>query len=274
MLFFDGTFYQLWYLPATIVGLVFTGFLLRCFSLRTTGILAGVLYIIGLFGDSYYGLTACIPGLQNLYDFSFQISSYTRNGILFAPAFLWLGAWIHQGHQSKTPGIPFVLSLMFLLTEGYLTWRLNLQRHNSFYVLLPLCTFYLFQLLLYIPGKAHPALRWFSMNLYVIHPFCIAVLLLIFNTVGFVLFSGDTFLHPLFTGMRIIYIRRLYTAFYRTPLAQALQISSQTLLPSRKILLTKEGISQVISRLKRYPLSWCKIITNAAFQSRFTMILE
>lgn len=81
MLFFDGTFYQLWYLPATIVGLVFTGFLLRCFSLRTTGILVGVLYIIGLFGDSYYGLTAYIPGLQNLYDFSFQISSYTRNGI-------------------------------------------------------------------------------------------------------------------------------------------------------------------------------------------------
>lgn len=198
MLFFDGTFYQLWYLPATIVGLVFTGFLLRCFSLRTTGILVGVLYIIGLFGDSYYGLTAYIPGLQNLYDFSFQISSYTRNGILFAPAFLWLGAWIHQGHQSKTPGIPFVLSLMFLLTEGYLTWRLNLQRHNSFYVLLPLCAFYLFQLLLYIPGKAHPALRWFSMNLYVIHPFCIAVLLLIFNTVGFGYFlETHSFIHYL-----------------------------------------------------------------------------
>ena len=184
MIFFDGTFYQLWYLPTTIVGLVLTGFLLRCCSLRTTGILVGVLYVIGLFGDSYYGLTAYIPGLQSLYDLSFQISSYTRNGILFAPAFLWLGAWIHQGHQSKALGISFVFSLLLLLVEGYLTWRFDLQRHNSFYILLPLCTFYLFQLLLSIPGKARPALRWFSMNLYVIHPFCIAVLLLIFNTIG------------------------------------------------------------------------------------------
>ena len=52
----------------------------------------GLLYLIGLFGDSYYGLTAALPPLAAAYEAGFQVFSYTRNGLFMAPLFLLLGA--------------------------------------------------------------------------------------------------------------------------------------------------------------------------------------
>ena len=62
--------------------------------LRGRGLLAvtGLLYLIGLFGDSYYGLTAALPPLAAAYEAGFQVFSYTRNGLFMAPLFLLLGA--------------------------------------------------------------------------------------------------------------------------------------------------------------------------------------
>lgn len=63
-LFFDGTFYHLWYLPAAILGLALVFLLtwscfLRRWSARRASwlclVLSLILYIPGLLGDSYYG---------------------------------------------------------------------------------------------------------------------------------------------------------------------------------------------------------------------------
>ena len=91
---FDGTFYHLWYLPASIIGVLLLYFLGRRFSFRAISILAAVLYLIGLLGDSYYGVVARIPFLHSIYNAGFNIFSYTRNGLFYAPVFLVLGAVI------------------------------------------------------------------------------------------------------------------------------------------------------------------------------------
>lgn len=63
----DGTFYHLWYFPGLLLGLPIARFLGR-WGLRIALPAAGLLYLIGLGGDSYYGLVAQIPALKTGYD--------------------------------------------------------------------------------------------------------------------------------------------------------------------------------------------------------------
>lgn len=90
-LLLDGTFYHLWYFPGVILGVLVARGLLRLGS-RTALTAAGLLYLVGLGGDSYYGLTCQLPALEALYGEIFQIFAYTRNGLFFTPLFLLLGA--------------------------------------------------------------------------------------------------------------------------------------------------------------------------------------
>lgn len=218
MLFIDGTFYHLWYLPAVSLGVLIVWFL----GIRLPfGALYGIslaLYVVGLFGDSYYGLAAQIPILKEIYDGIFLVSSYTRNGLFYAPVFLVMGAEAYGGiyrgnrsgskrtgrsqtgkitafgkaaerktterkaterkaterkttdrkvtdrktvHGKRTEGmrcisnrnrmtyiIGFTVSLVFMVGEGLLLHRQNLQRHDSMYVMLLPVMFFLFRTLL------------------------------------------------------------------------------------------------------------------------------
>lgn len=53
----NGTLYHLWYFPALILGIWITYYFIKKLGNRKTFIIVIVLYIIGLLGDSYYGLT-------------------------------------------------------------------------------------------------------------------------------------------------------------------------------------------------------------------------
>ena len=67
----DGTFYHLWYFPGLLLGVPIARFLCRR-GLRVALPAAGLLYLIGLGGDSYYGLTAQVSALKTAYDILFQ----------------------------------------------------------------------------------------------------------------------------------------------------------------------------------------------------------
>ena len=88
---FDGTMYHLWYLPAAMLGMLIARHLVRRLDYHAALTVAAALYLVGLFGDSYYGLAARVPVLGSLYDVFFTAFSYTRNGLFFAPIFLLLG---------------------------------------------------------------------------------------------------------------------------------------------------------------------------------------
>lgn len=207
--FIDGTFYHLWYLPAALLGVFVTAVLIRYTSIKISGICIVLLYIIGLFGDSYYGLIQENKLLAGIYDGIFTVSSYTRNGIFYAPMFLWIGYFIRRQtlrrekelelerkgkFQTKASAADSLLEkqeefliarrkrkelelwitggllLVALLAEGLLTWEMEWQRHNSMYLLLPPVMYCFMKILLEIKGQAPSVLRSISMWIYLLHP--------------------------------------------------------------------------------------------------------
>ena len=69
---------------------------------RITFVIVIILYILGLLGDSYYGLTTQIPVLKTMYDGMFQVFSYTRNGIFLVPILLMIGVWFAKVERENT----------------------------------------------------------------------------------------------------------------------------------------------------------------------------
>jgi len=177
-IFFDGTFYHLWYLPAVILGCLLLVVLLRFCSPLTISAVVFVLYIFGVLGDSYYGLVSEVPFFKIVYEGIFQVSSYTRNGIFFAPVFLWLGVLLANGKikiSREHARVGFVVSMAAMLAEGFLSFHFQWQKHNSLYFLLLPVMFYLFELLLSMRGKEIACARELSMYIYILHPLCIVV---------------------------------------------------------------------------------------------------
>ncbi len=185
MLVFDGTFYHLWYFPACILGILAVYLMSRFLSLRNMTIVSAVLYTIGLFGDSYFGLVQKVPGLEKAYNFIFQICSYTRNGLFLAPLFLVLGAWMAEvGHKQEKGDSSenflfscslFALSFALMTGEAFLLRHFEFQRHDSMYILLVPVMFFLYRTLLCIPKKSGRQFRVASAWIYILHPAFIVV---------------------------------------------------------------------------------------------------
>ncbi len=135
-----------------------------------------LLYVVGTAGDSYYLLVSQVPALKALYEGVFAISSYTRNGIFFAPLFLWMGVLAANGRlelPAKKAATGFLISMAGMLAEGLLTFGMEWQKHNSMYLMLVPTMFFLFELLLSVELDSFGLVRDLSMCIYIIHPICI-----------------------------------------------------------------------------------------------------
>ncbi len=176
---FDGTLYHLWYLPASITGGALAWYLVRRLGFHRAFAVAAALYLMGLSGDSYYGLTEKIPVISEFYTLWFQVSDYTRNGIFFAPVFFLLGGWIADSRtrlRQATAWTMFLCMMLLMLAEGLILRYFQLQRHDSMYLSLVPCMYFLFHALLYFRGKRHVWLRDVSLLVYMIHPMMIVVI--------------------------------------------------------------------------------------------------
>ena len=177
--FLDGTFYHLWYFPAIMEGMLLLS-LLQCFcSKKICFFICLILYLIGMGGDSYYGITAKVPVFYSFYEAYFHIGTYTRNGIFFAPVFLCMG-WIlsdFRFHLSlKKSKIVFLISFGLLALEAGLLHFFSVCRHNAMYLFLLPCMYGLFCLLLSLPySRQCVHLRKISMIIYLIHPWVIVL---------------------------------------------------------------------------------------------------
>lgn len=174
--FTDGTFYHLWYLPASIYGVLFSVFLLRRCKPGAVQVLAGVLYLIGLFGDSYYGVFESIPAVHAFYEWLFQVFTYTRG--FMAPAFLVMGysLFVNGGSRPGKCNVLLPACLACMIGEALWTRQFGLQRHDSMYLFLPVCMNYLFPILLRWEPTLRAAFRKVPMLIYLLHPFCIVLL--------------------------------------------------------------------------------------------------
>lgn len=186
-IFFDGTFYHLWYLPACMLGLALMTLLLKCGKENAVAI-SILLYVIGLLGDSYFGLVRLSPILSKVYDGMFTCFSYTRNGIFMAPLFLILGRLFREqekkGKQNKEKElILFLCSFVLMIQEALLLHNTDWQKHDSMYLFLPLCSYHLFAFLRCANERALPSERsgkradslWLKgpMYIYFLHPLVI-----------------------------------------------------------------------------------------------------
>ncbi|MCM1167280.1 MAG: serine racemase VanT catalytic subunit [Lachnospiraceae bacterium] len=178
MLLFDGCFYHLWYFPACILGIVIVHFLKKA-KLRNAFITAAILYIMGIFGDSYYGISEKILPIKMFYNILFNLFSYTRNGLFFAPIYLLSGSvlrGINTDNSAKKTGAAFAASFALMTAEAFLLREFKIPRHDSMYIFLLPAALLLFSLLRTIKAAQQPAMRKISMWIYIIHPAVIIVL--------------------------------------------------------------------------------------------------
>lgn len=171
MLFFDGAFYHLWYFPACLTGVLAVCLMRRFLKPPALLAAASALYLIGLLGDSYYGLAERLPALKSLYDCIFLFSSHTRNGLFFAPLFLVLGMYGPRKLFSKKKIYAGLCVFSALMTAEAFTLRhFALQRHDSMYLMLPPVMILLYQALSSLSVRPRRQLRYAALWIYILHP--------------------------------------------------------------------------------------------------------
>lgn len=175
-IFINGTFYHLWYFPALILGIWLTYFIVKKFKSNKTIIIFLILYAIGLLGDSYYGITERFEFTQKIYNVIFNVFNYTRNGLFYVPIFLYLGYKIKEWKISKKQStIILGISIILMIIEGIILHKLNLQKHDSMYIMLIPTMISLFNLIILNSGENNKKLRNIATIIYIIHPMFIIV---------------------------------------------------------------------------------------------------
>lgn len=171
-IFINGTFYHLWYFPALILGIWITYWIIK--NIKYPIIIFSILYVIGLFGDSYYGLCSDIPMLKDCYSFIFTIFEYTRNGLFYVPIFLFIGFSIFNNKDKLSNENSFLYLVIFsisMMAEGTLLYKYSIPRHTSMYFFLIPTTYFLGKIFLLSPCETNLKFRKISTWLYILHPF-------------------------------------------------------------------------------------------------------
>ncbi len=244
-LLFDGTMYHLWYLPASMLGACLAWGMVRKMGLKKAFLLAGVLYLLGLFGDSYYGIAGKFSFLEHLYAEIFEISDYTRNGIFFAPVFFILGGiaadqtaraenGFHRGgkggrHSAEIQAAEkpeqkrlsakyfcgFGIFFLLMCIEGMSLHRFQMQRHDSMYVFLPPCVYFLFRWLSFWRGGRRKALRTSALLLYLIHPMVIVAVRILGKITGLQRFlTENSLVHFLTVSISSVFFAVLFAGLW------------------------------------------------------------
>ncbi len=203
LIFIEGTMYHLWYFPGLILGLWLTYFLIKKINKKLLIPLIILLYIIGLFGDSYYYLINNIFIINKFYEIIFKIFDYTRNGIFYMPIFLYMGYYlkIHNTKQNRKKDLLFtILFLVLMLIEGFIVYHFNLMKHTSMYIMLIPLMFYLFRLI-NTNNKTNKDLRYLSLLIYIIHPFFIVIIHFLSNILNLKIITQNSIINYILVSL-------------------------------------------------------------------------
>jgi serine/alanine racemase len=173
-----GTFH-LWYLGATVIAIILLGYCLHL-RIRLSYIyaIAGALYVIGLLGDSYYGV---IAPLENLPIIGFLLKGYkfafttTRNGVFMGFIFVLMGATFagcRIAVKARTALMGFAASMLCLFFEVFVLQYHDIPTDHNMYIFLLPATFFLFSFAASFELKDRPVykhLRKIGMLIYFTH---------------------------------------------------------------------------------------------------------
>lgn len=184
--FINGTLYHLWYFPALIVGVWITYYLVKKLGRKKALIATILLYIIGVFGDSYYGITIMNQITKNIYELIFNIFDYTRNGLFYVPIFICLGHIVKTDTRKNTKLNLLYALLFFILisVEGSILHYYNLQRHDSMYLFLLPLMYFLFCYLMDHSKTSNKKIRNIATYIYIFHPLFIVGIRFVSGIIG------------------------------------------------------------------------------------------
>lgn len=174
----NGTFYHLWYFPALILGIWITYLIIKNIKNNNSIYIVLGLFIIGLFGDSYYGISEKFEFIKNIYSVIFSIFDYTRNGLFFVPIFLYSGYRMKykQWKISKNQNIIYIfIFLILMIIEGLILHHFKLQRHDSMYIMLIPTILMIFNIIIQNEQNNNKTIRNIATIIYIMHPIFIIV---------------------------------------------------------------------------------------------------
>jgi surface polysaccharide O-acyltransferase-like enzyme len=187
--FFSGSIEILWYLAGCSFALFLTWVLIRMKSPLWLNLALGVLlFVIGAFGDMYFGL---IPSsIASIYGGYFKVFLTTLNGVFFSFLLIQIGlalAVIHQRHpdlfSKKGLWISLavnVVSLAILFVEAYFVATYSTPRDTNFLFSAPLVAGTLLFFLLCLPTSNRSStvlssLAPLSGLVYLLQVYCLAL---------------------------------------------------------------------------------------------------
>ena len=173
-LIYLGMCYQLWYIPAFLLGLFLVNQLVKHLGMVWTGLITLLLYCWGLIEtySAYLDTTSLLKGYQ-LYSNLFFTA---RNGLFYTPIFIYMGYYLYDHFHAQTFRVHRweKLSLAFGLfcMEGIIIFQ-HEGIDKNFYLLLPFVTVYLVNACLrssFLKSYDLQYLKQMSIALYFSHP--------------------------------------------------------------------------------------------------------
>ena len=173
-LIYLGMCYQLWYIPAFLLGLFLVNQLVKRLGMVWTGFLALLLYCWGLIEtySAYLDTTSLLKGYQ-LYSNLFFTA---RNGLFYTPIFIYMGYYLYDHFHAQTFSIHRWQKLAFafglLCLEGIIIFQ-HEGIDKNFFFLLPFVTVYLVNACLrssFLKSYDLQYLKQVSIALYFSHP--------------------------------------------------------------------------------------------------------
>ncbi|MGT2826751.1 acyltransferase family protein [Streptococcus himalayensis] len=173
-LVYTGMCYQLWYIPAFLLGVWLVSQLLKFIGKIKTGILLFLLYLFGSIEtySAYLGHTPFFTAYQAYA----RILITSRNGIFYAPIFIFLGYLLYDFYQTnlfKNSYVWKVIACFALLCVEYILVFLRQGLDKNFFLGLPLFILFLFNAISrtsVFAKKDFSTLRKLSTLYFFIHP--------------------------------------------------------------------------------------------------------
>lgn len=173
-LIYLGMCYQLWYIPAFLLGLFLVNQLVKRLGMVWTGLITFLLYGWGLIEtySAYLDTTSLLKGYQ-LYSNLFFTA---RNGLFYTPIFIYMGYYLYDHFHAQAFSIHRWQKLAFafglLCLEGIIIFQ-HEGIDKNFFFLLPFVTVYLVNSCLrssFLKSYDLQYLKQMSIALYFSHP--------------------------------------------------------------------------------------------------------
>lgn len=173
-LIYLGMCYQLWYIPAFLLGLSLVNQLVKRLGMVWTGLITLLLYCWGLIEtySAYLDTTSLLKGYQ-LYSNLFFTA---RNGLFYTPIFIFMGYYLYDHFHAQTFRVhrwqKVALAFGLFCLEGLIIFQ-HEGIDKNFFLLLPFVTVYLVNACLrssFLKSYDLQYLKQMSMALYFSHP--------------------------------------------------------------------------------------------------------